>query len=483
MALLLLLAVLATCSLFVPGGQLSALALLGHHANHGQYSIQSQNHHQNRAKHLVSRLKAPFQPRLVYNETPADFAPTWLTTPKYDIPPVVYIYTMPNQCQTLPAYLLVTFMQAVRSQPDADVIFASNFHACQKTLNSIKNIHGLKLIDTAEVLSSKTASFSNSSFELFKHGNNDNSLWRASTLRFFEMEDIMERFGYAELIHMEADNLLYQNLSSIVEVLRTSYPMAVTPLLANKSMFTASIFWVSSLNFLKEFTDFLMGISLNREDLWKKYMAFLRRWFCCKKGGPDPDSNGVGVKPFSINEMTMLAFYHQIRSDTMKLLPVLPVSASYPMRRPFCDLKQFMPGGREVGPITPPGVWDSGSWGQHLGGTWIKRGRDAGFIDSSHVIGQALMLAACEVKMLCTDGTRRSLARELNVSAAVELEPPESVKFTDSFYRTAHTAPFVRCGDEASSMTMSSWTPLWNLHVHSKHTARFLSRPCSISDP
>ena len=45
------------------------------------------------------------------------------------------------------------------------------------------------------------------------------------------------------------------------------------------------------------------------------------------------------------------------------------------------------------------------------------------------------------------------------------------------YYKThldavCYTAPFVRCSED------SPWTPLWNLHVHSKHTQDYKSVPC-----
>lgn len=36
-----------------------------------------------------------------------------------------------------------------------------------------------------------------------------------------------------------------------------------------------------------------------------------------------------------------------------------------------------------------------------------------------------------------------------------------------------YTAPYARCSES------DSWIPLWNLHVHSKHTSEFKSLLCS----
>jgi hypothetical protein len=50
-----------------------------------------------------------------------------------------------------------------------------------------------------------------------------------------------------------------------------------------------------------------------------------------------------------------------------------------------------------------------------------------------------------------------------------------------SSLNACYTAPFVRCGgylNEWMNFTLSPYTPLWNLHVHSKHTEKFRSVPC-----
>ena len=43
---------------------------------------------------------------------------------------------------------------------------------------------------------------------------------------------------------------------------------------------------------------------------------------------------------------------------------------------------------------------------------------------------------------------------------------------SQSNYKQCYTAPFIRCGDDLK------YTPLWNLHVHSKHTDKFRSHIC-----
>jgi hypothetical protein len=45
----------------------------------------------------------------------------------------------------------------------------------------------------------------------------------SAAYRFFHIEDIMRTFGYDDVIHIEADNLLYGDLSTILPTLRESY--------------------------------------------------------------------------------------------------------------------------------------------------------------------------------------------------------------------------------------------------------------------
>jgi hypothetical protein len=107
-------------------------------------------------------------------------------------------------------------------------------------------------------------------------------------------------------------------------------------------------------------------------------------------------------------------------------------------------------------------IWDSGSWGQWIGGTESKGGRNAKFTDGSHIIGQAISLNGCLVHMVCTNTTMPVRNK--------------SVKNTHGDHNkidhVCYTMPHVRCDHS------TGWTPLHNLHVHSKHTHKFLSHIC-----
>lgn len=240
---------------------------------------------------------------------------------------------------------------------------------------------------------------------------------------------------------------------------------------ARLSFVTASVLWIPTLASLQTFNDFLLNLGNNRNGEWKEYILWLRGFACCVKGGVDPDKDGNGVKPFAINEMSMLAYY-SLRSPTnFSFFPVLP-AYNYITNRYTGNMSSFAVGGHCVGPATGQGIWDPGSWGQHLGGTSSRNGRDIGFRDMSHVVGQAIALNQCITAMLCSNvsqpfqGTTSPLRYlELNGSTAFT-----SIQGPQQSY--CYTAPYVRCADS------KSWTALWNLHVHSKWTEKYRSVRC-----
>jgi len=234
-----------------------------------------------------------------------------------------------------------------------------------------------------------------------------------------------------------------------------------TPLLANKSFITASVFWISSLKALQHFTDFLYAIASKTE--YQSYLNWMRRYGCCKRGGIDPDENGNGIRPFAINEMSMLAYYHHLYPSQFILLQIVP-HQEFILNRYVCNMSEFGPGGKSVGPETNEGIWDPNSWGQRLGGTSHGRGRDKGFRDGSHIIGQAIGTTGCNISMECSPQSNTDIEYG-NVPYYV----------TNTKNMKCLTAPYVVC-------TGGRLTRLWNLHVHSKHTHSYRSHPCHCNN-
>jgi hypothetical protein len=129
---------------------------------------------------------------------------------------IVYIYTVvPSECQWgLPNYIKVSLEQAVLSQPDCDIVMASNYAECKGLDAMIDNIPNVIKYDTYLISSNRSIEFANVSSVMFKANSMNNYLWIASAQRFFTMEDYMISKGCSEMIHVEADNLLYGKVSN-----------------------------------------------------------------------------------------------------------------------------------------------------------------------------------------------------------------------------------------------------------------------------
>ena len=128
--------------------------------------------------------------------------------------PIVYVYTVTkNSCEGgLPEYIRVSLEQAALLQSDCDVVMASNYAECATIEKNIKDIPNVTLLDVSLISSPRTKDFTNAAFEIFGYGD----LWTTSATRFFHLEDYMIRFNMTELLHVEADNLLYRKVSKLL---------------------------------------------------------------------------------------------------------------------------------------------------------------------------------------------------------------------------------------------------------------------------
>ena len=101
-----------------------------------------------------------------------------------------------------------------------------------------------------------------------------------SALRFFYLEDLMIEYNFREIIHIEADNMLYGKMTNMLDILRKDYVgIAATPLTARKTFITASVFWVANLRSLRHFNDYLYGLGSNTTGQWSEYAFFHRPSF------------------------------------------------------------------------------------------------------------------------------------------------------------------------------------------------------------
>jgi len=379
----------------------------------------------------------------------------------------------------LPQYMKVSLEQAIFANPDCLVYLASNFGACKHIEAVADSVKHLRKVDASAIESNRTRMFKNQSASMFM-ADHFSELWVTSAQRFFLIEDAMLHMGIHEVVHVEGDNLLYGPFSSIVPTLRSGYPgLAATPLNAPKQTFiTASVFWISSRQAIHELNNFFLDLG-QQNATWRSYLLWLVKHGGSKPGfGVDAMSREIGVKPFAINEMSILAFYREQNESALHNLPVAP-RHNYYVNRYVCDMNDFAPGGSKAGPPLGLGIFDPNSWGQFLGGTHDRHGRNKRFTDPSHIIGQAIRLnPSClpvrgmVVVFFADRGCRRTL-----------IIPPPHVKQemrcsnytmpgTAPGSTSCYTAPFVRCN------STQPWTPIWNLHVHSKHTHDFRSAAC-----
>lgn len=406
-------------------------------------------------------------------------------------PPIVFVYLVPSTCkESLPEYMKSTINQAINVHSNlSQVILISNFKQCSKAIDSVIGIltHRQKkdggrtfyIADSETLVSAETKKYINASSQLFNGATFNNHLWRSSALRFFLLLDLMRTFSYDDLLHIEADNMLYRPLSKVlVEALRRDFPLAATPLIRDEFI-TASVLWTSGTQHLHRLTSFFLDIAYQRDDHWKGFLQFLWKHFCCRKGGLFANATNDGIKPYAMNEMAMLAYYHTVYPSHLRLLPVLPLITTSPSE--VKELTSFSLS--DSGVLTSPNsyevvnmVWDSGSWGQYLGGTWNKRGKDVGFIDPSHVIGKAIdhNHVVCRPKIVCTNGD--TVFYEIK-----EYSHPTDLKTASELSNAiCHTAPVVQCPRKGQRHGLSM-SPLFNLHVHSKRADIFVSGMCQCN--
>jgi hypothetical protein len=386
--------------------------------------------------------------------------------------PIVYVYYVSEDvCSDgLPTYLHATLQQAVRSQSTTTPIyFIGNYIECSADWKS--SLPSVTFVDTSAIVSERTNMVKAWCLERFQRDRGE--LWMTSALRFFLLEDFMSAYSIQYLLHLEGDNLLYVDLAAtnIFNRLRAQYRnLAVTPLSRDNLFVTASVLWVPNFDSLKRMNNVVRHIlKVNATKIpseilprWNNYVEWLRGFphACCKQQGVNPDAEGMGIRPFAINEMSIMGYYRSLFKDYMLYLPVIPMYNYSLHLTTGWNSGMYAPGGAEVGANLKGGIWDPGSWGQYLGGTPKKNGRNRRFTDPSHIIGYSLpQHEECTPVFQC-------------VSAADLLAYYNTKGLRTNVSFPCVTAPFVRCG------LNQSWVPIINLHVHSKHTEEFQSVPC-----
>ena len=390
--------------------------------------------------------------------------------------PIVFIHlSAPTICNEpwmsrLFGYGRFAIEQAILTQPKHTVLLVSNFGTCDRFATLISTIKDLRMIDTTHLISQRTRRYMNMSRRIISVDNDTTELFLTSAQRFFVLEDVMMSLNYQEAIHLELDNMLYENISNHLTVLREFYTaLTATPLThPNYGLTTASVFWVPRLDLLKHFNTFLLQLA-EKSTLWMSYIDWSRtHGGCCKRrGGLYPQNDGGGgLRPFFISEMSMLTYYRELHNGTtLYSFPILPYCGLYPTNRFVQNSTEYSVHGRRVGVSLGDHIFDPGSYGQYLGGT--HRSPNPGFTDGSHIVGQAIRLSngngnspECTVEMRC------------KVRTNMFTNTP-SVAYESFNNASCMTAPYVRCKQT------HPWIPLLNLHVHNKKTEMYRTKACS----
>lgn len=128
---------------------------------------------------------------------------------------ILYVYIIvPDSCfRGFPEYIKSTIEQALLLQPDCDIILASNYAQCAAIEKVVDSIQGVIKFDTTGTESPRSKSFANASLEMFA-GAANGDLWMTSASRFFTIEDFMISRGITELLHFEADNMIYGKVNA-----------------------------------------------------------------------------------------------------------------------------------------------------------------------------------------------------------------------------------------------------------------------------
>ena len=419
--------------------------------------------------------------------------------------PFVFVYPMNEKgCEKgYPIYIIDVLIHAYNSQNpmSCDIVLLSNFAECHKFQKRNKRInqklykfqdgswrtfpHTSTLIDTADIVSNRTLEYIKLSETLFRHHTDPGfkpGLWSTSAQRFFYMEDYMMKNTISELLHVEMDNLIYGDfLQETLPYLRRIYPhnIALTPLTSKFT--TASVLWIPNLYAIHNLTTFLYDLSKGyrytmptendtlfmQDFLWINYTNWLKE----ERSSIKPTSlfmasrGHSGLKLAAVNEMSMLAYYIHMHGSHLNL-PILPpgVPSDFKFHRYTLNMinntyqynnnnnssnanQYYDMNNNNIEPC----IWDSNSWGMFLDGDYFKK--TPGFIDGTHIIGQAIRALNCTVMRLCV-GPRN-----------------------DTILSYCHTAPYVNC----QNTNPSNWIKLCNLHVHTKLPARSVSKPCTCT--
>lgn len=388
--------------------------------------------------------------------------------------PLIFIYVIKdvkNDCSkknlSYLAYSLQQAKAASKMQSSADsstvnntIYFGTNIMECSNiidifpSLNMTKSNDGIVYYNINEYKSEKRLKFENLYDNTNMMSKVRSQLWLYSTLRFLLLEDFMNIYGHNSFIHVEGDVMLYGNLNNhrIISQLVSKYAgLAATPL--TKQFTTASVLWCSDKKYMEHFNNYLLALTAGQvhekkknrggnQVLWDKY----KYWLITNTEG---NIDGV-LKPYAINEMSILSYYQTIYPRYIRSFQIIPSLIKYNSSRSSVVA---------VGNA----IFDSGSYGQFIGGTESRHGNNKNFTDSSHLIGQFIIQSHSIPTIACVP-----IDLYYRVDSTASTVTP-----TAAIQQKCFTAPVVVYNKKSYL--------LWNLHIHSKLNHLYSSVPCECT--
>lgn len=261
---------------------------------------------------------------------------------------IVFVHTtIPGSCGPLPDHLKASLLQAQLASKNgttARVVILGNFKQCRWALDELKNggDADLKRIITAESMSMKsvmTQEWEKLVRNLVPKGTANEDLLLTSLYRYFMLDDYMTFNNITgNVLHLDADTMLYSDPATFESSLRTGYPrLGLTPSI-HRRFLSASSLYVGSRAALRKMNAFFAGVASNKTSPGaphgaptglSQYANWLRSFACCKplsQGGLLSHNGVEGVRPWAVNDMTLLAFYRSRNHGEVRLFPLLPRS-------------------------------------------------------------------------------------------------------------------------------------------------------------
>jgi hypothetical protein len=377
---------------------------------------------------------------LFFNPATTTITTTSSSTTGNEILRIVYVMTtIPGSCGPFQDSCKQVLLQAMASQRFTEVVLLTNFKQCRWALHDLRNealeLRNISVVESHTIKSPRTLEFEKLIKRLIPKGHESDRIL-TSLYRYFLLEDYMTNHTVSELLHMDNDIMIYEDLLRFRPILRSSYPNLGAVASIHKRFISSSTLWIGKVQAISHLNTFLLSLGRNESGEFSHYTSWLREFACCRKkeqGGLFPDDQGRGIKAWALQDMTMLAYYHELHRNELRLFPTLPnLDMELPtsiiiqqhlilrdndttsrsdgttkhnhehMKEHHTNISLYAIGshGTDVGSDLDGTLFDSsrGGWGDHFHSD-LGRNREAH--SSRHIIEQAILRYNCTITFKC----------------------------------------------------------------------------------